>query len=109
MNGVIMQFFQWYCPADRLIWTQLRERAPALAAQGFTAIWLPPAYKGQGGADDVGYGVYDLFDLGEFPQKGAIRTKYGTREELLAAMVTAQNRGLQVYGDVVFNHKDGGD
>src|SRR5919199_1556677 len=108
-NGVIFQPFQWYTPAHGTLWNALRERAPELAREGFTALWLPPAYKGQGGASDVGYGVYDLFDLGEFPQKGTVRTKYGTRDELLAAVGEAQRCGLQVYADVVFNHKDGGD
>ena len=43
---------------------------------GVTALWLPPAYKGAGGDKDVGYGVYDLYDLGEFNQKGSVPTKY---------------------------------
>ena len=65
-NGVILQAFQWYYPADGTLWNELKKRAPELAAQGFTALWLPPSYKGQGGGNDVGYGAYDLFDLGEF-------------------------------------------
>jgi alpha-amylase len=44
-------------------------------------VWLPPAYKGVGGGNEVGYGVYDLFDLGEFDQKGSVLIKYGTRDE----------------------------
>lgn len=109
LNGVMMQFFQWYTrPEDRL-WEALRSRAGELAAAGFTAVWLPPASKGQGGAYDVGYGAYDLFDLGEFDQKGSIPTKYGTREAFLAGVQAAREHRLQVYADVVFNHKDGGD
>ena len=109
VNGVIMQYFQWYNPSGGTLWNELKERAPELAALGFTAVWLPPPYKGQGGCNDVGYGAYDLFDLGEFPQKGAVRTKYGTREELLAAISAVQDHRMQAYADVVFNHKDGGD
>ena len=30
------------------------------------------------GADDVGHAVCDLLDLGEFVQKGSVRTQYGT-------------------------------
>ena len=26
---------------------------------------MPPAFKGIGGIHDVGYGVYDIYDLGE--------------------------------------------
>lgn len=109
MNGVIMQFFHWYNPADGTLWQELKGKAQELAQKGFTAIWLPPAYKGQGGKWDVGYGVYDLFDLGEFNQKGSVRTKYGTKEQLLAAIEALHAQNIQVYADVVFNHKDGGD
>jgi len=108
-NGVIMQFFHWYNPADGKLWKELKEKAKALASQGFSAVWIPPCYKGSGGGFDVGYGVYDLFDLGEFPQKGTTATKYGTKVELLDAIKTVQTNGMQVYADVVFNHKDGGD
>ena len=108
-NGVMMQYFHWYTPADGNLWKQLAENAKSLAEAGITAVWLPPAYKGAGGGYDAGYGVYDLFDLGEFDQKGSVRTKYGTREEYLAAIKAAQNAGMQVYADVVFNHKLGAD
>lgn len=108
-NGVMMQYFHWYTPGDGSLWNSLAENAPALAAAGVTSVWLPPAYKGADGAGDVGYAVYDLFDLGEFDQKGSIRTKYGTRDEYLAAIRSAQAAGIQVYADVVFNHKLGAD
>lgn len=108
-NGVIMQFFQWYLPPDGTLWASLAARAGELAEAGFTAVWLPPCSKGAGGPSDVGYAQYDLFDLGEFDQKGAVRTKYGTRAELLAAVRAVRAAGMQVYADVVFNHKDGGD
>lgn len=115
INGVILQFFQWYDPFGGVLWDQLGADAAALARAGFTAVWIPPCYKGNGGPDaqgvvrQVGYACYDLFDLGEFDQKGSIPTKYGTRQQLVAAIGAAQAAGLQVYADVVFNHKDGGD
>jgi alpha-amylase len=109
VNGTMMQYFHWYIPADGTLWEQLKDKASELAQAGFTAMWLPPAYKGQGGGYDVGYGVYDLFDLGEFDQKGSVRTKYGTRDQYLKAIKAVKNAGMQVYADVVLNHKDGGD
>jgi alpha-amylase len=109
VNGTMMQYFHWYIPADGTLWEEVKNKAADLAKAGFTALWLPPAYKGQGGGYDVGYGVYDLFDLGEFDQKGSIRTKYGTREQLVAAVKAVQNAGMHAYADVVLNHKDGGD
>ncbi|NCJ07428.1 alpha-amylase [Synechococcales cyanobacterium C] len=108
-NGVMMQYFHWYCPGDGSLWKQVAESAPALAKVGITSLWLPPAYKGIGGGMDVGYGVYDLFDLGEFDQKGSVRTKYGTKEEYLQAIEAAHTAGLRIYADVVFNHKMGAD
>lgn len=108
-NGVMMQYFHWYTEADGSLWKQLENNASALAEAGITAVWLPPAYKGSAGGYDVGYGVYDLFDLGEFDQKGSVRTKYGTRDEYLAAIKAVQKLGIQVYADIVFNHKLGAD
>jgi alpha-amylase len=53
--------------------------------------------------------VYDLYDLGEFDQKGSVRTKYGTRDEYLAAVRAVREAGMHAYADVVFNHRMGGD
>lgn len=108
-NGVIMQYFHWYVPADGSLWTELAGRAGELAQSGFTAVWIPPCSKAAAGPSDVGYAQYDLFDLGEFNQKGSVRTKYGTKAELIAALRALQQSGIQVYADVVFNHKDGAD
>ena len=71
-NGVMMQWFHWYTDDDGNHWKKLKEEAANLARAGITALWLPPAYKGMNGAKDVGYATYDLFDLGEFDQKGSI-------------------------------------
>ena len=108
-NGVMMQYFHWYTPADGSLWTELSHSSSRLAALGVTSVWLPPAGKGIGGAADVGYGTYDLFDLGEFDQKGSVRTKYGTKEQYLAACTACRDHGIRVYADAVFNHKMGGD
>jgi len=109
INGVMMQFFHWYLAPDGSLWNEFKGQIPKLKEAGFTAVWLPPAYKGASGGMDVGYSVYDMYDLGEFDQKGSIRTKYGTREELLAAVTDARAAGLQIYWDVVLNHRMGGD
>lgn len=63
---------------------------------GITAAWLPPCYKGSG-ENDVGYGTYDLWDLGEFDQKGTTRTKYGTKEAFIEAISTAKENGIITY------------
>ncbi|NES86638.1 MAG: alpha-amylase [Moorea sp. SIO2B7] len=109
INGTMMQFFHWYIPADGKLWNEFKDKATELANAGFTAMWLPPAYKGSGGGYDVGYGVYDWFDLGEFDQKGSIGTKYGTKEQYLAAIKAGKDAGMQIYADGVLNHKNGAD
>lgn len=108
-NGLMLQAFSWYLPADGQHWRRLAKMAPRFAEEGFTSVWMPPAYKGQAGAEDVGYGVYDLWDLGEFDQKGSVRTKYGTRHEYLAAIRAIQEQGVNVLADVVLNHRMGAD
>ena len=75
---------------------------------GIDALWLPPMCKG-GGDQDVGYGIYDLWDLGEFDQKGTVRTKYGTKKELLEAIDELHKNHIKVYADVVLNHKGNAD
>jgi alpha-amylase len=109
LNGVMMQYFHWYTPQDGSLWKQIRDNVHDLAQRGVTSLWIPPPYKGAGGGYDVGYGVYDLFDLGEFDQKGTVRTKYGTKDELLEACAAARDAGIRVYADAVFNHKMGAD
>jgi alpha-amylase len=109
VNGVMMQYFHWYNPADGKFWQEVTNNAGDLAKAGITALWLPPAYKANGGAYDVGYGVYDLYDLGEFDQKGSVRTKYGTKEEYLNAIKALHSNNIKVYADTVLNHKMGGD
>lgn len=108
-NGVMMQYFHWYIPPDGSLWNEFADNVKDLAAAGITSIWLPPAYKGDAGGFDVGYSVYDLYDLGEFDQKGSVRTKYGTKEEYVKAIQAAKAAGVRVYADVVFNHMVGAD
>jgi alpha-amylase len=111
-NGVMMQYFHWYSAgysAGQGLWDEVARAAPVLASKGITAVWLPPAYKGASGVKDVGYGVYDRYDLGEFDQKGSIPTKYGTRQKYQAAIAALHRENIDVYGDVVLNHMLGGD
>ena len=108
-NGVMMQYFEWYLDNKKHLWTTLKDDAKHLKDIGITAVWMPPAFKGISGMDDVGYGVYDIYDLGEFYQQGTIRTKYGTKDEYLLAIQSLHHYGLYVYGDIVLNHKMGAD
>jgi alpha-amylase len=51
----------------------------------------------------------DLWDLGEFNQKGTTRTKWGTSDELTALSKVATDQGMDLYFDAVLNHKASAD
>ena len=108
INGVILQAFEWNLPADGTLYSKIKKQAKNFSNLGITSIWMPPAAKGLSDSD-VGYGNYDYWDLGEFDQKGSIRTKYGTKEELVDCINALQQYGINVYADMVFNHKGGAD
>lgn len=105
----ILQDFEWYLPEDGQFWNKTAREAGRLSKLGFTSVWLPPACKGQAGIRDVGYGVYDQYDLGEFDQKGSVPTKYGTKDEYLAAVRAFHDQGMEVLADMVLNHRMGAD
>ena len=109
VNPLLLQAFAWDLPADSTHWRLLADNAALLADCGVSSVWLPPAYKGQAGVEDVGYGVYDTYDLGEFDQKGTVPTKYGTKEDYLAAIEALHAAGISVVADIVLNHRMGGD
>jgi len=121
VNQTMMQSFYWEMntetsvrdyatefPEEADLWNLLANRADELSNVGITSLWLPPANKGTG-QSDVGYGAYDFWDLGEFDQKGTIRTKYGTKAELENAVDAIHNADMKAYYDVVFNHRLGAD
>lgn len=111
-RDVILQAFTWNVPrrpAEGSWWNHLAARAEEIAGAGFGAVWLPPPTKGLLGAEDVGYAVYDRYDLGEFDQRGSVATRYGTLAELQAAIAALHRAGVQVHVDVVMNHLLGAD
>lgn len=108
-NKTMIQYFEWYLPSDKSLWRKVSEEAENLKKAGITSVWLPPAYKGACGINDVGYAVYDTYDLGEFNQKGTVETKYGSKDEYLAAIKALQNQGIEVLADIVLGHRMGAD
>jgi alpha-amylase len=108
-NITIFQFFHWYYAPEGDLWNHAADQAHHLAQLGITHVWLPPAYKSGRGVYEPGYAAYDLYDLGEFDQKGTIRTRYGTRDEYLKCIKSIHRQGMQVMADIVMNHKYGAD
>lgn len=108
-NGTMLQCFHWYTANDGKLWDNIKNNASLFNHLGITALWLPPAFKADSGINSVGYDVYDIYDLGEFDQKGTVRTKYGTKQQYIDAINSLHQNGISVYVDVVLNHLAGAD
>lgn len=101
------------CPADGDAgadwwWDHLAMQAHAIRSAGFTAVWLPPVWKGASGIQSVGYDTFDDYDLGSKDQRGAVPTRYGTREQLARCVAVLRANDLDVYVDLVEHHRGGG-
>ena len=109
MNSTMLQFFHWYSDGNSQLYDQIKSSGTYLKELGIDHVWFPPAYKGNGGGYSVGYDAYDLFDLGEFDQKGTVPTKYGSKDQYLDAIRSLKEKDIKVIVDIVLNHKAGGD
>ncbi|HMP77068.1 MAG TPA: alpha-amylase family glycosyl hydrolase [Kiritimatiellia bacterium] len=85
-------------------WRDMADKMPELAEVGYGSIWIPPPTKGSGGLS-VGYDLWDPFDLGGKDQRNTVRTRYGTQEEFLRMVQTAQRFGIRIYIDNIMNHR----
>ncbi len=113
-SSVMLQGFYWDVPSPAAgqkeapwWWDNLALQAQDLAGAGFTSVWIPPVTKGASGGYSVGYDPYDDYDLGSKDQKGTIPTRYGTREQLERCVAMLRANGLEVYVDLVLNHRNG--
>jgi alpha-amylase len=110
--GVLLQSFYWDCPSaekqEGKWWDYLTTQIAAIAADGFTALWLPPSSKAANWKSN-GYDPYDYYDLGDFDQKGNTSTWFGNKASLKKLIEAAHRSSLQVYADVVLNHNSGAD
>lgn len=107
-NLTLFQGFEWYVPHDNKHWQRLRDAMPSLKAIGIDTMWIPPGCKAASPHGN-GYDIYDLYDLGEFEQKGTVGTKWGTKEELVQMVDTANEHGIGILWDAVLNHKAAAD
>jgi len=113
-NDVMMQAFYWDVPVDATNfngtwWDNLSGKAAAMKNAGFTGIWVPSPAKGNFGIYDMGYGLFDHYDLGNYNQKGTIETRFGSRSELASMITSMHNNGIEVYADIILNHIYTGD
>lgn len=102
---IILQYFDRYMPDDGTLYNNLKHNVKNFVKMGITHVWLPPPTKTlKSPTDRIGYGIYDRYDLGEFNQCGSVRTKYGTKQELIKVIEECHKHGVKVILDVVLNH-----
>ncbi len=82
----------------------LTDLAPRLKEMGVDAVWIPPTIKN--GNQGVGYSPFDHYDLGDKYQKNILKTRLGTKDELLRMIAVLHANGIEVVQDVVLNHVD---
>jgi alpha-amylase len=110
VKRVVLQGFWWdyYNNNYPSKWADyLAELAPRLKAMGVDAVWIPPTPKNKNATNDVGYSPFDQYDLGDKYQKGATRTRFGSKDEFLRMVAVLHANGIEVVQDVVLNHTDG--
>lgn len=109
-NPLLLQCFEWHTESSPSSsqYSRVTRLLPAFSDLGVTSLWLPPGCKANNPQGN-GYDIYDLWDLGEFEQKGTRATKWGSREELDELIRKAKEVGVNVVWDAVLNHKTGGD
>jgi alpha-amylase len=108
--GVMLQGFYWDAYDSAMPWyDKMARSANELKQNGFTAIWIPPVLKGASGGYSNGYDPFDDYDIGSKDQKGTYGTRWGTREQLQRSVATMRSNGLDVYVDMVLNHRNGDD
>jgi alpha-amylase len=112
--GVLLQGFYWDIPSPAAgnasapwWWDKLAGQANSLRTSGFTAVWIPPVLKGAAGGYSVGYDPFDDYDLGSKNQMGTTPTRYGTREQLQRCCAMLRANSLDIYCDIVDNHRNG--
>ncbi|MEN7551240.1 alpha-amylase family glycosyl hydrolase [Rapidithrix thailandica] len=107
MRGTILQPWNWHTPetdSEGLrLWERIKRDAANIKAQGYTAVWLPPASMAWTFNGEKGVG-YSISHWSEFDD-----TKYGDKEDLVQACKALQEQNIQVYHDIVHNHLIGGE
>jgi len=92
---------QWF----ETSWRTLEDRTADAFMAGYGRVWTPPPGKGENVTASIGYNVFDRFDLGT----PTSRTRYGTKEEFLAAIAAEHRAGISVFIDLVLNHNSTSD
>jgi len=106
-----MQGFYWDVPGGGNWYNTMKANARGLrymaGGVGIDRIWFPPVSKAEGGGYSMGYNPYDYYDLGQYDQKGTVETRFGSQQELKAAIAEFSRYGIVSMADIVLNHRAG--
>ena len=84
-NGVMMQYFHWLQRSRGTLWNDLAARAAELAKRGHHGRVDPACVQGRGRRDGPGLRASTTCTTSASSTRRArVRTKYGTKDELLA-------------------------
>ncbi len=106
-SEVILQLFETE-------WEEIYRRLPEISEIGYGGIWHPSPAKSPvsggpfAGGGNVGYSLFDRFDIGDVPQRGDRATRYGTRGHLRKMVDNAHQTDIKIYPDIVMNHAGNG-
>lgn len=93
-------------------WEEMYRRMPEVAAIGYDYIWTPPPTKAPTGLGtkwgNVGYSLYDRFDVGQIPQRGSWDTRYGSIGDLHQMVGGAHACDVKIIPDIIMNHNGNG-
>jgi len=93
-------------------WEEIYRRLPEVGEFWYDSIWIPSPNKGPTGKGtkwgNVGYNLYDRFDVGGIPQRGSYATRYGDQGELQRLVRNAHQIDLKIIPDVLMNHNGNG-
>ncbi|QAU25282.1 DUF1921 domain-containing protein [Dyella sp. M7H15-1] len=103
-DEIILQGFHWNSVRMPGTWYDtLKKKAPQIAADGFTIIWLPPVWQDTSSwksGDKSGGG--EGYFWGSFNKNSG----YGTNTQLKEAIQALKKAGIKLVYDVVPNHMD---
>lgn len=105
-NEIILQGFHWNSSRMPTTWyVTLKQMAPTIAADGFTAIWMPPPWRDDSSWKDDKTGASGGGE-GYFWRDFDKSSHYGTDAELKQAAQALAIAKISVVYDIVPNHRD---
>ncbi len=94
-SSVMLQGFHWTSWKTYPWWNIIKEKSDEMAQAGIDIVWLPPSSD-------------SLAEEGYLPRKLYVQnSKYGTIDQLMAAVGSLHAKGIKVIADVIINHRVG--